>query len=145
MGQGLGKNCISDTNQHHPQPAKPMGMQILAIFILVLDAGISINCISSRQRKSREHHATPRLFLTSLPSAGSLIGANQVTSLICSKLTVTSYASISDLFILASAAGKSSDRRHWQGHFLFCNRKRPDHEIQCNSNTPTPSSSLADT
>ena len=45
MGQGLGKNCISDTNQHYPQPAKPMGMQVLAIFILVVDAGISINCI----------------------------------------------------------------------------------------------------
>lgn len=89
MGQRLGNNCISDTNQHHPQPAEPIDMRVQAIFIQALDAGISINCINQLgKEKAGSVIKTPRLFLTSLPWAGSLIGANQVTSLVCSKLTV---------------------------------------------------------
>jgi hypothetical protein len=45
MGQRLGNNCISDTHRHHPQPADPIDMRVPAIFIQVLDAGISTNDI----------------------------------------------------------------------------------------------------
>ena len=57
MGQRLGNNCISDTNQHHPQPAEPIDMRVQAIFIQALDAGISINCINQLgKEKSRKRH-----------------------------------------------------------------------------------------
>ena len=46
MGQRLGNNCISDTRRRHPQPADPIDMRVPAIFIQVLDAGISINDIN---------------------------------------------------------------------------------------------------
>lgn len=46
MGQRLGNNCIGDTHRYHPQAADSIDMRVSAIFIQVLDAGISINDIT---------------------------------------------------------------------------------------------------